>query len=337
MSGKTSSIIDPKSVLLSRADWHWAEALPWILAIAVFVFQPITLNLGVQILIMIIFALSLDLILGYGGVVTLGHAAYFGAGAYATGMLSAHLGWNEPISGLLLGASAAAIIGFLTGWVLMRYHGLALLMLTLALGILMAEFANVTEDWTGGFDGLYGISIDPIFGIFENDLWRRNYFWYCLIVAFVVFLACRRIVNSAFGRGLVGIRENTGRMRAIGSPVHLRLVMAYTISAFIAGIAGALFAQSNEYVTLDVLSFVRSGTVLIVLVLGGTGRLYGAFVGAIVYILVEDELAKEYPAYWELGLGFVLVLTALFFRDGLLGALESIVKYFKGREGGRKA
>ncbi len=322
---------DPVVFLRDRTRWQWPEALPWILAVAIFFLQPITLNLGVQILITIIFALSLDLILGYGGVVTLGHAAYFGTGAYATGMLSAHLGWNEPISGLLAGASAAGIVGFVTGWVLLRYHGLALLMLTLALGIMMSEFANVTEAWTGGFDGLSGISIDPIFGIFENDLWRRNYYWYSLIVLFLVFLACRRIVHSAFGRSLVGIRENTQRMRAIGSPVHLRLVTIYTISAFMAGTAGALYAQVNAYVTLDVLSFARSGTVLIVLVLGGTGRLYGAFIGAFLYILIEDELAKEYPAYWELGLGFILVLAALFFRTGILGALESATGLFRRR------
>ncbi len=329
MTTKVYDAENPVVFLRDRTRWHWAEALPWIVAVAIFFLQPITLNLGVQILITIIFALSLDLILGYGGVVTLGHAAYFGAGAYVTGMLSAHLGWNEPISGLLAGATVAGAFGFATGWILLRYHGLALLMLTLALGIMMAELANVTEVWTGGFDGLSGIVIDPIFGIFENDLWRRNYYWYSLIATFFVFLACRRIVNSAFGRSLVGIRENTERMRAIGSPVHLRLVTIYTISAFMAGIAGALFAQVNAYVTLDVLSFARSGTILIVLVLGGTGRLYGAFVGALVYILVEDELAKEYPAYWELGLGFVLVLTALFFRQGLLGALESFVRFCK--------
>ena len=331
MMTKISPTGDPISYLRNRTRWHWAEALPWILAVAVFFLQPITLNLGVHILIMIIFALSLDLILGYGGIVTLGHAAYFGTGAYVAGMLSAHLGWNEPLSGLLVGASIAGIVGFLTGWVLLRYHGLALLMLTIALGIMLAEFANVAEVWTGGFDGLSGITIDPLLGYFDNDLWRRNYYWYALIVLFLVFLVCRRIVHSAFGRSLVGIRENTGRMRAIGSPVHQRLVTVYTISAFMAGIAGALYAQVNAFVTLDVLSFTRSGTVLILLVLGGTGRLYGAFVGALAYILVEDELAKEYPAYWELGLGFILVLAALFFRTGIMGAVEFLGGIFRRR------
>lgn len=332
MSDVTRPVPDPKAVLLARSNWHWAEALPWVIAIAAFFLLPKFLILGTQILIVIIFALSLDLILGYAGIITLGHAAYFGTGAYVTGMLSAHWGWNEPITGMLAGAGVAGIVGFLSGWVLLRYHGLALLMLTLATAIMLYEFANVAESWTGGFDGLSGITIDPLFGIFEYDLWSRTHYWYALGVLFIVFLCCRRIVNSAFGRALVGIRENTGRMRAVGSPVHIRLVTIYTISAAMAGVAGALFAQSNAYVTLDVLAFARSGTILIILVLGGTGRLYGAFLGAVVYMALEDELSKLSPEFWEFGLGLVLVIVVMFFRDGLLGLMDGLVRMAKGRK-----
>lgn len=322
---------DPQKYLHDRVRWRWSEAVPWIAAVAAFWVFPDYMVLGTQIIIMIIFALSLDLILGYAGIVTLGHAAYFGVGAYTTGMLSAHLGWNEPISGLLLGGVAAGFVGLVSGWILLRYHGLALIMLTLATSIMLYEFANVAEAWTGGFDGLLGISIDPVLGVFENDLWGYTYYWYSLAVLFVVFLISRRIVHSAFGRGLVGIRENTGRMHAIGSPVHRRLVTIYVIGAFIAGLAGALFAQSTAYVTLDVLSFARSGAVLIVIILGGTGRLYGAFIGAIVYMVVEDELSRLSPEFWEFGLGLVLVLVVLFFRRGLLGAAQDLSDRVKGR------
>lgn len=330
MSGASDHIGRAQEYFQARERWHWAEATPWIAAIAAFFLFPDYMALGTQILIAIIFALSLDLILGFAGIITLGHAAYFGAGAYATGMLSAHLGWSEPITAMLFGGFAGAVLGFLSGWILLRYHGLTLLMLTLATAILLRESANAAEYWTGGFDGLVGISIAPLFGIFEYDLWGHTYYWYVLCVLFLCFLIARRIVHSAFGRSLVGIKENVDRMRAIGTPVHARLVTIYTISAAMAGIAGGLFAESNAYVTLDVLDFSRSGTVLIMLVLGGTGRLYGAFAGAVVYLILEDELAKWSPEFWEFGIGLVLVLAVLFFRRGLLGAAEDLASRLSG-------
>ncbi len=314
-----------------RGRLHWAEALPWLIAMAVFFVFPGYLAFGTQVLISILFALSLDLILGYAGIVTLGHAAYFGFGAYAAGMLSAHLGWNEPLTGLMFAGAVAGLLGFLTGLVLLRYHGLALIMLTLALAIMLQEFANVAESWTGGFDGLMGISINPLLGIFDNDLWGRHYYVYALAVLFVCFVAVRLLINSPLGASLVGVRENTSRMHAIGSPVYWRLVTVYTAGAALAGIAGGLFAQSNGFVTLDVLSFARSGTVIIMVVLGGTGRLYGAFIGATVYMIVEDRLAKASPELWELGVGLVLVLAVLFFHGGFMGQIGRLA----GRRGER--
>jgi branched-chain amino acid transport system permease protein len=309
-----------------RDRWHWAEALPWVAAIGAFFVFPDYMALGTQVVIAIIFALSLDLILGYAGIVTLGHAAYFGAGAYAAGMLSAHLGWHEPISGLLFAGFVTGLLGLASGLILLRYHGLTLIMLTLAVAIMLQEWANVQERWTGGFDGLLGISIEPLFGIFEYDLWGHTYYWYSLGVLFLCFLAARRIVYSPFGLSLVGIRENTHRMHAIGTPVFARLVAVYTISAAMAGIGGGLFAQSNAFVTLDVLSFSRSGAILIILILGGTGRLYGAFIGAVAYMLLEDELAKIDPVLWEFGVGLALVLAVMFFRNGILGAAERLAR-----------
>jgi branched-chain amino acid transport system permease protein len=302
------------------------EALPWGLAIGAYFAFPDYLFLGAQILILILFALSLDLILGYAGIVTLGHAAYFGLGAYVAGMLSAHAGWHEPISGLVAAGAVAAIFGWLSGLLLLRYHGLALLMLTLAVGIMLMELANVLEAWTGGFDGLYGITPAPLFGRFENDLFGRNYYVYSLIVLFLAFLACRRLVHSPFGLSLQGVRDNERRMRAIGCDVLGTKVAAFAIAAGIAGLAGGLFAQANAFVTLDVLSFTRSGTVLIVLILGGVGRLYGAFVGATVYYLLEDQLAKISPEFWQFGVGLVLVMVVLFARGGLLGLLDVLTR-----------
>lgn len=319
----------------ARERWRWTEALPWIAAVAAFFLFPDYMALGTQVLIAILFALSLDLILGYAGIITLGHAAYFGAGAYATGMLSAHMGWGEPITAMLFGGLVAAAFGFLSGLILLRYHGLTLLMLTLATAILLMEVANVAEEWTGGFDGLVGISIWPLFGIFEYDLWGHTYYWYALAVLFVCFVCARRIVHSPFGRSLVGIKGNVARMHAVGTPVHGRLVAIYTISAGMAGIAGGLFAESNAYVTLDVLSFAKSGTVLIMLVVGGIGRLYGAFIGTAVYLILEDELAKLSPEFWEFGIGLLLVVVVLFFKGGLLGAVDALTNRISSGPGGR--
>jgi branched-chain amino acid transport system permease protein len=316
---------------LGGARWHWAEALPWLALILIPFVLPSYLALGSQVIVMILFALSLDLILGYAGIITLGHAALFGTGAYAAGMLSAHLGWNEPLTGLLFAGGAAAAVGFVSGWFLLRYHGLALLMLTLATAILLQELANTLARYTGGYDGLLGIAIDPIFGRFENDLFRRNYYVYGLIVLGAVFVVARLIVASPFGQSLVGIRENVKRMHAIGAPVHARLVAIYTIAAAIAGVAGGLYAQTHAFVTLQVLGFQLSGAVLIIVILGGAGRLYGAFIGAAIYVILEDQLAKLSPEFWEFGIGLVLVATVMFARRGLFGIAEDVARHLGRR------
>jgi branched-chain amino acid transport system permease protein len=310
--------------LRRRRRFHPAEALPWIVALAAFFLVPDYLAFGTQVLVMILFALSLDLILGYAGIVSLGHAAFFGTGAYTAGMLASRLGWGEPISQLFVAAAAAALVGFVSGWFLLRYRGLTLLMLTLATTVMLQELGNARADLTGGFDGLTGITIAPLFGHFQYDLYFHTYYLYCLGVLFVMFMLVRRIVHSPFGQALIGIRENVRRMHAVGSPVHRRLVTAYTISAAVAGVAGALYAQSNAFVTLGVLGFENSAAVLVMLILGGTGRLYGAFVGGAVYMLLQDNLAKLSPEFWEFGIGLLLVLTVLFARRGLLGVIEDL-------------
>ena len=269
----------PVDTLIRRHRLRAVELLPWVIAVAAYFAFADYLSLGSQILIMILFALSLDLVLGYAGIVTLGHSAFFGVGAYAAGIYAARVS-GEPLSGLLVGAIAAAAVGWASGLVILRTQGLTLLMLTLAVTALLAEAANKASFITGGADGLQGIDIDPIFGIFRFDMFGRTAYLYCLAVLFLAWLFARRLVHSSFGRSLVGIRENTARMHAIGSPVRRRLLTIYTISAALAGIAGALLAQTTQFVGLTVLGFQRSGEIVIMLVFGGIGRLYGAFVGA---------------------------------------------------------
>ncbi|HTQ83385.1 MAG TPA: branched-chain amino acid ABC transporter permease [Pseudolabrys sp.] len=308
--------------LLRRHRFRWPEALPWLIAIGCFFAFPERMTFGSQVLIMLLFALSLDLILGYAGIVTLGHAAFFGIGAYTVGLGAARLGWSEPISGLIAAALLAALGGFVTGWFLLRYRGLTLLMLTLATAIMLQETGNLRSDISGGYDGLPGLAFSPLFGVFDYDLYGHTNYLYVLAVLAIAFYFVRRIVYSPFGQALTGIRENVRRMHAIGSPVHRRLVTVYTIAAGIAGIAGALFTQTNAYVTLTVFDFDNSAKVMIMLILGGTGRLYGAFVGAVVYMVLEDKLSKLSPTFWQFGIGLMLVLAVLFARRGLLGLIE---------------
>ncbi len=317
--------------LVSRHRFRPVETLPWVFAVLVFFVFPDYLLLGSQVLIMILFALSLDLILGYAGIISLGHAALFGTGAYAAGILSAHGGWGEPLTGLAVAAVAAALVGLISGWVILRTRGLTLLMLTMATTILLQELANEQEEITGGDDGLQGVSMDPLLGTFEFDLVGETAYLYSLAVLFVLFFVVRFIVYSSFGQSLRGIRENVVRMHAIGSPVDRQMLWVYTISAALAGVAGALLAQTTEFVALDVLSFERSGDILIIIILGGTGRLYGAFIGAPIYLLLQDQLAKWSPEYWLFGIGLVLVLTVVFVPHGLLGLFEMAPRWLPGR------
>ena len=309
--------------LMRRHRLRWWEALPWLAALLYYFAFPDYLGFGSELLITILFALSLDLALGYAGIITLGHAAFFGTGAYTVGMLAFYGVWSEPITSLLLAALAAGIVGLLSGLVLLRTRGLTLLMLTLCTMALLEEAANMGHAYTGGFDGLPSLDIAPVFGVFEfNPLYPNTQYLYTLGVLLVCFAFLRTLVSSPFGQSLTGIRENLLRMHAIGAPVRRRLVVCYTISAAIAGIAGGLWAQTNAYVNLSALGLDRAATVLIILILGGYGRLYGAFVGAVVYLALEHFLAQIYPTAWQLGLGLLLVAIALFARNGILGLGE---------------
>ncbi len=317
--------------LVRRHYFHWPEALPWLIAVACFFAFPDRMTFGSQVLVMVIFALSLDLILGYAGIVTLGHAAFFGIGAYIVALGALRLGWSEPISGIVAGGLAAGLVGAAVGWFILSYRGLTLLMLTIAFAATLQESGNLRSDITGGYDGLPGLTFDPLFEHFQYDLYGHTNYLYALAALAVIFFFVRRIVYSPFGQALTGIRENVLRMHAIGSPVHRRLVTVYAISAGIAGVAGGLFTQTNAYVTLSVFDFDISAKVMVMLILGGTGRLYGAFLGAAVYMVLEDYFSKLSPTFWQFGIGLLLVLAVLFARRGVLGLLEQAADLWRKR------
>jgi branched-chain amino acid transport system permease protein len=308
-------------VFARRHRYHLLEALPWLAAVALYFVFPDYLALGAQILATILFALSADLVLGYAGIVTLGHAAFFGTGAYVAGILAAH-GWGEPITGLVAGAAAAALLGLLSGLVVLRTTGLALLMQTLVVATMVAEAANKASFITGGDDGLQGMEVWPIFGKFRFDLFGHTAYFYCLIVLFLCWLAARHIVHSPFGRSLTGIRENVRRMHAIGAPVTRRRLVIYTISAALAGISGALIAQTTQFVSLSFLSLERSGTVLIMLIIGGVGQLYGAFIGVPLYMVAQNRFSEIDPVYWYFWIGLLMIVVVVFARGGVLGLFD---------------
>ena len=306
-----------------RHRYRPLEALPWAAAIAAFAVFPSYLPLGSQILATILFAQSADLVLGYAGIVTLGHAAFFGTGAYTAGILAAN-GWGEPISGLFAGTVAAALVGFLSGLIVLRTTGLALLMQTLVVATLLHEAANKASWITGGDDGLQGMDVWPIFGLFRFDLFGRTAYVYCLVVLFLGWWMARRVVHSPFGRSLTGIRENVLRMHAIGAPVVRRRLVIYTISAALAGTSGALIAQTTQFVGLGTLSLDRSGGVLIMLIIGGVGRLYGAFIGVPLYMIAQDRFSEVEPVYWYFWIGLLMVIVVLFGRGGVLGLADRL-------------
>ena len=299
------------------------ELLPWLVAAAAYFLAPSYLPLGAYVLIMILFALSLELILGYGGIVTLGHAAYFGFGAYVAGVLAVRFS-GDPLLGLAVAGVAAGLLGLATGAVILRTRGLALLMLTLAITSVVFEIASKWTDVTGGSDGLHSVPVKAILGAFRFDMFGRTAFVYCLAVLFLGWWLVRTIVHSPFGVALAGTRENDARMHAIGAPVYRLRLYAYTIAAALAGVAGALLTHTTQFVGLSVLTFELSGEILVMLVLGGIRRIYGAFVGPAVYLVARDYLAQQTPVYWNLGIGLLLVVIVLFARGGILGLLDSL-------------
>jgi branched-chain amino acid transport system permease protein len=320
-----TTISGPMQTWLRRRSRITAiEIAFWLATLLPFVFFPTYLSLASQIAIIALFALSVDLVLGYAGIITLGHAMFFGLGAYAAAILAKH-GWGEPLTGLLVAAVVAGAAGFVTSFIIVRVQHLALIMITLGLGLLTYELANSLSSITGGTDGL-GVEIWPVLGIFNFDLWGYTAYGYALAALFIGVLVARRIVNSSFGLALTGIRENSARMPAIGSVYRVHLQKIYVISASMAGVAGALLAETTGTVSLDTLSFQRSADVVVMLILGGTGRLYGGIIGAIIFLVARDRLSDMNPQYWYFWIGLLLMAIVLVMPGGILGGLARLFR-----------
>lgn len=301
--------------LATRARWHPLEIAFWLAAFAAIYILPENHLILTEIAWLGLFALSLDLILGYAGIISLGHAAFFGFGAYTAALLAKHEIINEPVAALIVSGLAAMVLGFITSFLVLRGSDLTRLMVTLGVALLLREFANRLGWLTGGADGLQGVSIKPVLGVFRFDMFGHTGYIYCLTVLFVLFLIARRLVNSPFGLSLLSVKGNPLRSSAIGISVDARLIAIYTVAAFYAGVAGALLAQTTAFASLEVFSFDRSADLLLVLIIGGAGYLYGGLIGAIIFKFMQDYLSALTPQYWPFWIGLVLVVIVLVGRD----------------------
>jgi branched-chain amino acid transport system permease protein len=270
-----------------------------------------------EIAIVALFAISLDIILGYTGIVSLGHAAFFGMGGYAAALFAKHV-MPDPLVGLAVGIAAATLLGLIASLTILRGSDLTRLMVTLGLGLILMELANKLDWLTGGADGLQGVVMGPILGRFEFDLSGQTAAYYSLSVLLVFFVLLRRVTQSPLGATLMAIRDNRLRAMSIGIPVNARLTLAYTLAAAVAGAAGALMTQTTGFASLDLFEFHRSADVLLILVIGGTGWLYGGVAGAIVFKLMQDFLSSITPQYWMFWIGLFLVVLVLVGRDRLI-------------------
>ncbi|CCE10033.1 conserved membrane hypothetical protein [Bradyrhizobium sp. STM 3843] len=317
--------------------WHWSEFAYWIAVLAVGLAFPSRYLIMTEIVRLALFALSLDLILGYAGIVSLGHAAFFGVGAYCAGLLSAHGLIDEPLLALIVSGVAAMVLGFVTSFLVIRGADLTRLMVTLGIALLLEALAERFSNITGGTDGLQGIDIKPLLGLFEFDMFGRTGFFYALAVLFVLFLLARRIVHSPFGLSLRAIKNNPLRAAAIGIPVNRRLIAIYTVAAFYAGIAGALFTQTTALASLDVFAFDKSADLMLVLVIGGAGYLYGGLIGALVFRMLQEVFQTITPQYWMFWIGLVLVVIVLVGRQRIHAAALFVPNLILKQLAGRKA
>jgi branched-chain amino acid transport system permease protein len=306
---------DISTYLARRARWSALEIAFWIFAFATIWLFPGRHLILTETAILALFALSLDLILGYAGIISLGQAAFFGFAGYFAGLVAKYGIINEPVLALIAAGVVAAALGFVTSFLVLRGSDLTRLMVTLGVALVLGELANRFSNLTGGADGLQGVTIAPILGHFAFDLFGHTGYVYCLVILFICFLIARRIVYSPFGLSLRSLKGNPLRASAIGIPVNWRLVAIYTVSAGIAGIAGALLTQTTAFVSLDVFSFERSADLLLVLIIGGTGYLYGGLIGAVIYKFLQDWIASITPQYWQFWIGLVLVVIVLVGRE----------------------
>lgn len=307
-------------------------ALPVLLALAwvCHVAFPGYLVLMNTIFIVTILALSYDLLQGYAGIVSLGHAVFFGIGAYTVAILGNH-GVTEPLLTLVAAILVAGAAAGVLAPVVVIGNDFNRLLVTLGIGFLFYEAANQAHGLTGGADGLSGFTVGPIAGLFTFDFQGRVGFFYTLAGLVLTYLVVWRVSTSPFGLALRGLRENTQRMHAIGASVARHRAMAYVLSGAIAGMAGAMLAQTSNFASLDMLGFERSADLVMMTAIGGTGSIPGVILGASLFTWLKDALSALSPKYWQLGVGLVLMAAVFVLPHGLAGLADALRRLLRRR------
>ncbi|MEV6814895.1 branched-chain amino acid ABC transporter permease [Micromonospora sp. NPDC051296] len=297
------------------------------LAVALWLPNGLYPAIAVDILCWALFAVAIDLLLGFTGLMSFGHAAFWGTSAYATGLVAIHAGVPFPVA-VLAGALVAAVLAVPIGYLAVKRTGIYFAMVTLAFAQMIYYIANKWGTVTGGENGLQSVPRE-LFGL---DLSDEFYFYYAALPIVLLGLAAAwRIVHSPFGRVLVGIRDNPARARALGYPVHRYKLTAFVLSAFLAGLGGGLFVMGHRFVSLDALHWTTSGKAVIVVVLGGIGTLWGGVLGAAILVRLEDWLS--YSGFETIGLvtGSIFVLVVLLFRRGIWGSVAALAQRWRVR------
>jgi branched-chain amino acid transport system permease protein len=311
--------------LLRRRRWRPFEIVAWAATLALILLAPSRALLINEILILGLFALSLDLALGYAGLVSLGHAAFLGLGAYTAGIMASR-GVNDPTLGLVVASLVAGLAGLVTAPLVLRGTDLTRLMVTLGVSLMLGELANRNAWLTGGADGL-DFTIGRVLGRFPIDFTgRRAAALYSYVVVFALFALARRMTRSSFGQSVQAIRQNRLRAGALGIAANRRLVAIYAIAAAYAGAAGALLAQTTQIVSLDIFDFHGSADVLLTLIIGGPGYLYGGLIGAAVFIGLRDLISGATPEYWEFWIGLMLVALVTVGRERVETAVKRLAR-----------
>jgi branched-chain amino acid transport system permease protein len=299
------------------------------LAVALWLPNGLYPAVAVDMLCWALFAVAVDLLLGYTGLLSFGHAAFWGTSAYATGLVAIHAGVPFPVA-VLAGALVAAAVAVPIGYLAVRRTGIYFAMVTLAFAQMIYYVANNRRGLTGGENGLQSVPRE-LFGL---DLSDAYYFYYAALPVVLLGLAAAwRIVHSPFGRVLVGIRDNPARARALGYPVHRYKLLAFVLSAFLAGLGGGLFAMAHRFVTLDTLHWTTSGKAVVMVVLGGIGTLWGGVLGAALLVRLEDWLS--FSGFEAVGLvtGALFVVVVLVFRRGLWGTAADLLRRWRRSRG----
>ena len=307
--------------------------LPWLVVglLALFPLLESTfyMQLLTKVLIMAIFAMSLDLLVGYTGLVSFGHAAYFGLAGYALALMApkyetVSLWWSLPAA-----IGVCALFALITGMLVLRTRGIYFIMVTLAFSQMLFFIFHDTKIG-GGSDGIY-IYAKPVMKLGEVELLNLekldNFYWLVLALTLAAYLLLRRVLGSTFGRALLGIKVNEHRMRALGFPVFRYQLSSFVLSGALAGVAGYLAAAQYGFVNPEILSWHQSGAVLMMVILGGMGTLHGAVIGAFAFVLLQEVLSNQAwfgasAKHWQLAMGLFIMLVALYLPQGMAGLAQ---------------